>query len=107
MFRRCHFVDCKVDKGRTLAVFPHLNGGASKWRLHDGKGKGPFDQGRVLVLDIVCFWHYKIAATFARALAESWKTWNVMELYNFIFQVWKVINWNRGSWQVMELQYIF
>ena len=36
---------------------------------------------------------------------RSWKTWKVMEFYNFIFQAWKVLKFGCGSWKVMENQY--
>ena len=38
---------------------------------------------------------------------RSWKTWKVMESYNFIFQAWKVMEFRFGSWKVMENQYAF
>ena len=38
---------------------------------------------------------------------RSWKTWKVMEFYNFIFQAWKVLKFRCGSWKVMENQYVF
>ena len=37
----------------------------------------------------------------------SWKTWKVMEFYDFIFQAWKVLKFSCGSWKVMEYQYSF
>ena len=37
----------------------------------------------------------------------SWKTWKVMEFYNFIFRAWKVLKFRCGSWNVMENQYAF
>ena len=33
---------------------------------------------------------------------RSWKTWKVMEFQNFIFQAWKVMEFNCRSWKVME-----
>ena len=38
---------------------------------------------------------------------RSWKTWKVMEFYNFIFQAWKVLKFRCRSWKVMENQYDF
>ena len=38
---------------------------------------------------------------------RSWKTWKVMEFYNFNFQAWKVLKFRCGSWKVMENQYVF
>ena len=38
---------------------------------------------------------------------RSWKTWKVMEFYNFIFQAWKVLKFRYGSWKVIENQYVF
>ena len=32
----------------------------------------------------------------------SWKTWKVMEFYDFIFQAWKVMEFRCGAWKVME-----
>ena len=37
---------------------------------------------------------------------RSWKTWEVMEFYNFIFQACKVLKFRCGSWKVMENQYV-
>ena len=33
---------------------------------------------------------------------KSWKTWKVMEFKHFIFQAWKVIEFNCWSWKVMK-----
>ena len=33
---------------------------------------------------------------------RSWKTWKVMEFYDFVFQAWKVMEFRGGSWKVME-----
>ena len=33
---------------------------------------------------------------------RSWKTWKVMEFKDFIFQAWKVIDFNCRSVEVME-----
>ena len=38
---------------------------------------------------------------------RSWKTWKVMEFYNFILQAWKVLKFKCASWKVMENQYVF
>ena len=38
---------------------------------------------------------------------RSWKTFKVMEFYNFIFQAWKVLKSRCGSRKVMENQYVF
>ena len=32
----------------------------------------------------------------------SWKTWKVMEIYYFISQAWKVMEFEYRSWKVME-----
>ena len=32
----------------------------------------------------------------------SWKTLKVMEFYNIIFQAWKVMEFECGSWKVVE-----
>ena len=36
-----------------------------------------------------------------RVSDRSWKTWKVMEFRNFIFQAWKVMEFNCQSWKVM------
>ena len=33
---------------------------------------------------------------------RSWKIWKVMEFYKFIFQAWKVTEFECGSWKVMD-----
>ena len=42
-----------------------------------------------------------------QGLYRSWKTWKVIEFYNFIFQAWKVMILKCGSWKVMEKQNTF
>ena len=42
---------------------------------------------------------------FTQGSCRSWKTWKVMEFYNFIFQAWKVLKFRCGSWKVIENQY--
>ena len=36
---------------------------------------------------------------------RSWKTWKVMEFYDFIFQAWKVMEFRCGSWKVIGKWY--
>ena len=31
----------------------------------------------------------------------SWKTWKVMEVCDFVFQAWKVMDFNCGTWKYM------
>jgi len=37
-----------------------------------------------------------------QGLYRSWKTWKVMEFYNFIFQACKVLKLKCESWKVVE-----
>ena len=39
---------------------------------------------------------------FAQGSYRSWKTWKVMEFYDFIFHAWKVMEFRCGSWKGME-----
>ena len=50
--------------------------------------------------NIVCYVHYQ-------GSYRSWKTWKVMEFYNFTFQAWKLMEFRWGSWKVMENRYAF
>ena len=49
----------------------------------------------------------EVVSTLQQGSYSSWKTWKVMEFYNFIFQAWKVLKFTFGSWKVMENQYVF
>ena len=41
------------------------------------------------------------AQLFETGFVRSWKTWKVIEFKNFIFQAWKVMEFNCQSWKVM------
>ena len=49
------------------------------------------------------FWGYRTWGTEPiQGLYRSWKTWKVMEFYDFIFQAWKVMEFECWSLKVME-----
>ena len=52
-------------------------------------------------------WNLSTGKCPLQGLYRSWKTWKVMEFYNFMLQAWKVLKFGCGSWKVMENQYAF
>ena len=48
--------------------------------------------------------HIKSVSNLQQGSYRSWKTWKVMEFYNFIFLAWKVMvmEFLCGSWKVTE-----
>lgn len=51
--------------------------------------------------------HGSILFSVLYCVCWPWKTLEVMEFFNFIFQAWKVMEFDYGSWKIMKILFFF